>query len=79
MTQTITATFEGGVLKPDQPLDLPEHAEVRLTIEPLVNGLTVDERLAAFDELMKIVKAHPGRHMTREELNERHPRWEKPQ
>jgi predicted DNA-binding antitoxin AbrB/MazE fold protein len=31
--QTITATFEDGVLKPAQPLDLPAHAEVRLTIE----------------------------------------------
>jgi len=33
--QTITATFEDGVLKPAQPLDLPAHAEVRLTIELL--------------------------------------------
>jgi predicted DNA-binding antitoxin AbrB/MazE fold protein len=33
--QTITATFEDGVLKPTQPLDLPAHAEVRLTIELL--------------------------------------------
>ena len=33
--QTITATFENGVLKPSQPLDLPAHAEVRLTIEVL--------------------------------------------
>ncbi|SFH87138.1 antitoxin family protein [Planctomicrobium piriforme] len=33
--QTITATFEDGVLKPAQPLDLPAHAEVRITIELL--------------------------------------------
>jgi predicted DNA-binding antitoxin AbrB/MazE fold protein len=33
--QTITATFEDGVLKPTQPLDLPAHAEVRVTIELL--------------------------------------------
>ena len=33
--QTITATFEDGVLKPTQPLDLPAHAKVRLTIEVL--------------------------------------------
>lgn len=31
--QTITATFEDGVLKPTQPLNLPAHAEVRVTIE----------------------------------------------
>jgi predicted DNA-binding antitoxin AbrB/MazE fold protein len=33
--QTITATFEDGVLKPNQPLNLPAHAEVRVTIELL--------------------------------------------
>ena len=31
--QTITAIYVNGVLKPMQPLDLPEHTEVRLTIE----------------------------------------------
>jgi predicted DNA-binding antitoxin AbrB/MazE fold protein len=40
--QTITATFEDGVLKPAQPLNLPAHAEVRVTIELLpVAPLTV--------------------------------------
>ena len=33
--QTITATFEDGVLKPSQPLHLPPQSEVRLTIEVL--------------------------------------------
>jgi len=33
--QTITTTFEDGVLKPAQPLNLPAHAEVHLTIELL--------------------------------------------
>ena len=28
--QTITATFEEGVLKPTQPLDLPPQAQVRI-------------------------------------------------
>jgi predicted DNA-binding antitoxin AbrB/MazE fold protein len=72
MTQTITATFEGGVLKPTQPLTLPEHTEVRVTIESIVNEPTQEERLAAFDALMQIAKPHPGRHMTRDELHERH-------
>jgi len=40
--RTITATFEDGVLKPAQPLDLPPHAEVRITIELLpASPLTV--------------------------------------
>jgi predicted DNA-binding antitoxin AbrB/MazE fold protein len=33
--QTITATFEDGVLKQSEPLNLPAHAEVRITIELL--------------------------------------------
>ena len=40
--QTITATYEDGVLKPAQPLNLPAHAEVRVTIELLpASPLTV--------------------------------------
>jgi predicted DNA-binding antitoxin AbrB/MazE fold protein len=42
--QTITATFEDGVLKPAQPLDLPAHAQVRITIELLpASPLTVGQ------------------------------------
>ena len=37
MTQTIIATLENGVLKPAQPLNLPDHAQVRLTIELAVD------------------------------------------
>lgn len=33
--QTILATFEDGTLKPSQPLNLPAHAELRVTIEVL--------------------------------------------
>ena len=40
--QTITATFEDGVLRPAQPLNLPAHSQVRLTIELLpASPLTV--------------------------------------
>jgi len=42
LVKTITATFEDGVLKPTEPLDLPAHAEVRVTIELLpASPLTV--------------------------------------
>jgi predicted DNA-binding antitoxin AbrB/MazE fold protein len=42
--RTITATFENGVLKPTEPLDLPAHAQVRLTIEVLpASSLTVGQ------------------------------------
>jgi predicted DNA-binding antitoxin AbrB/MazE fold protein len=37
MTLTVEAVYENGVLKPVQPLPLPEHAQVRVTIEPAEN------------------------------------------
>jgi predicted DNA-binding antitoxin AbrB/MazE fold protein len=50
--QTITATFEDGVLKPTQPLNLPAHAEVRVTIELLpASPLTVGELNAFLQSL----------------------------
>ena len=33
MVIAVDAVYEGGVLKPKRPLDLPERAEVRVTIE----------------------------------------------
>ena len=44
---TITATFEDGVLKPAQPLNLPDHAQVRITIELMAEDVQKAERLAA--------------------------------
>ena len=73
MTQTITATFEDGVLKPTQPLSLPEHAQVRLTIELLDEAEQKkrnQETLAALQELWKTSKVH-SKHLTRDELHER--------
>jgi predicted DNA-binding antitoxin AbrB/MazE fold protein len=34
MTLTVQATYENGVLKPDQPLPLKEHEKVQLSIHP---------------------------------------------
>ena len=34
MPRVIEAIYEGGVLKPTQPLDISEHTRVRITIEP---------------------------------------------
>jgi predicted DNA-binding antitoxin AbrB/MazE fold protein len=39
MTLTVEAVYENGVLKPTQALPLPEHAMVRVTIEPHVSPL----------------------------------------
>lgn len=46
--QTITATFEDGVLKPGQPLDLPAQTQVRLTIEVLPGSPLTAEKLNTF-------------------------------
>ena len=35
MTITLEATYENGLLRPKQPLALPEEAAVRLTIQPV--------------------------------------------
>jgi predicted DNA-binding antitoxin AbrB/MazE fold protein len=72
MSTQVTATFANGVLKPDQTLPLAEHARVRLTIEPLAEGL---DPLEAWQSLKAWIKQNPlhglGRHLTRDELHER--------
>lgn len=76
MTRTITAIFEDGVLKPTQPLDLPEHAQVRLTIEELKSDFqkewdaNKEKRLAALENLLRLAKPM-GEHLTRDQLHER--------
>ena len=35
MTTRVDATLTNGLLKPDQPLPLPDRARVRLTVEPI--------------------------------------------
>ena len=35
MDQTVTAIYENGVLRPLDPLDLPERAKVPISIKPL--------------------------------------------
>ena len=46
--QTITATFENGVLVPAEPLDLPAHAKVRVTVELLPSDTITVGQLNAF-------------------------------
>lgn len=68
MSQTITATFENGVLKPDAKLALTAGARVRLTIEPL----TDDELWAELEQLMDETNVgSSGVRMTRDQLHER--------
>jgi predicted DNA-binding antitoxin AbrB/MazE fold protein len=74
--QTILATFENGLLKPDQSLMLPNHAKVRITVELLKSDLQLEwdahkeERLAALEALFRMAKPH-SEHLKRDELHER--------
>jgi predicted DNA-binding antitoxin AbrB/MazE fold protein len=68
---TITATYEDGVLKPAQPLDLPDRAQVRITIELVADDVQKAERLAAVESLARLAKVHAETHLTRDELHER--------
>jgi predicted DNA-binding antitoxin AbrB/MazE fold protein len=35
MNNPVTAIYENGILRPLAPLNLPEHVQVRITIQPL--------------------------------------------
>jgi predicted DNA-binding antitoxin AbrB/MazE fold protein len=69
MDQVITATFENGVLKPDQRLGLPPRSRVRLVVQAVE---TPDE---AWEELQRLLKSSPinsgGDFLTRDQLHER--------
>lgn len=46
MNYTTTAIFENGLLRPIVPLDLPEHAEVEITVQINDNSLRSKVRKA---------------------------------
>jgi predicted DNA-binding antitoxin AbrB/MazE fold protein len=37
MNNPVTAIYENGILRPLAPLNLPEHVQVQITIQPLDN------------------------------------------
>ena len=73
MTTRTTATVENGQLRLDEPLDLPDHSRVNLTVEPASDSQK--DPIAAWDALNQRIQARPvhsgGRHFTRDELHER--------
>jgi hypothetical protein len=72
MTTQITATVVGGMLKPDERLQLLEQTRVNVTIEPLFERV---EAVAAWESLKAWIGKSPlhglGRRLTRDELHER--------
>jgi predicted DNA-binding antitoxin AbrB/MazE fold protein len=72
--QTVIATFEDGVLKPAQPLSLPEHAQVCVTIEVLAADEQTkqnQETLAALQSLWQSSNVYSTERLTRDQLHER--------
>jgi predicted DNA-binding antitoxin AbrB/MazE fold protein len=74
MTTRVDATLTNGVLKPDQPLPLPDQARVRLTVEP-IEEWSPEKARAAWKALLARLKERPinsgGLRFTRDELHER--------
>lgn len=73
MSQVIIATFEDGVLKPDEELDLAPGSRVQIVVNPCPGGNS--QRQAAFAELERFRTQHPihahGQRLTRDQLHER--------
>lgn len=80
MSQTIKAIYRGGAFIPQTPCDLPEGAEVEITVDtphvmpPLVTD--PEERKRIMEEMVARMRANPipaaaPRRFTREELHER--------
>ncbi len=74
MTQETAATFENGVLVPDQPLSLSPHARVRVTVNPLDDDDAARQK--AWAEIQQLWQTSTfnseGDRLTREQLHERH-------
>lgn len=66
---TIRAIYEGGVLKPSEPLDLPEGSEVVLVVRRL-DAVTADDDPSGWQTMRKIIgmwrDAPPGEPIARD-------------
>ncbi len=73
MSQVITATFENGVLKPDESLALPPGTRVRLIVESLDASLEAkDKAWQELEELWEEASVDSGGvRFTRDQLHER--------
>jgi predicted DNA-binding antitoxin AbrB/MazE fold protein len=75
MIQIITATFEDGVLKPNEPLHLLPKSRVRLAVEPLGDMPEQSRSQAAWEAVERLWRNSAvdsqGQRLTREQLHER--------
>src|SRR5262245_35657930 len=74
MTTQVSATWTGGVLKPDAALPLADQTRVRLTVEP-IGEWSPERSRAAWDAIQALLRERPinsgGLRFTRGELHER--------
>jgi hypothetical protein len=72
MRAELTATFVGGLLKPDEQLVLPDQTRVKLTIESLDGPADAAVALASLIARMEKRPVHGGgKRFTRDEMHER--------
>jgi hypothetical protein len=57
MTKTITATFDGEYLRPDNPVDLQPNQRYLITIEPETETQTPESGWSAIESLAGTVEA----------------------
>jgi predicted DNA-binding antitoxin AbrB/MazE fold protein len=69
-TITIPAVYEGGVLRPLEPLDLPEHTRVQVTVA------VVDDQFKAEDERIRAILSAGGVQLVPRPTNSRQPMTE---
>lgn len=75
MSQTVEAIYENGAFRPVEPVSIPEHKRVKLTIEESNTARDDADREAARAAMIagfdKLVLHSGGRLPTRSELHER--------
>lgn len=75
MTTQVTATVVGGMLKPDENLQLAEQTRVRLIVEPISDAPPKTTAQEAWQSILARLKERPidggGVRYTRDELHER--------
>ncbi len=72
MNQIVTATFENGLLKPHEPLNLSPGSKVRLIVEPLGEAEAAERDWQELEKLWEETSVDSGgQRMTRDELHER--------
>jgi len=58
MSQTLEATFDGEVLRPDEPIELEPNTRVRITIEPTSEA--ADESKSCLDTALSLKLEGPS-------------------